>query len=86
MPVKILCGDFFQLPPVPTSSSLLAAVESQSYEHIQGRKLLMDIEHVVDFVQMQRFNDLLLLEVLEAMRTHGGKSISEEAWQAITST
>ena len=46
----------------------------------------MDIEHVVDFVQMQRFNDPLLVEVLEAMRTHGGKRISEEAWQAITST
>ena len=46
----------------------------------------MDIEHVVDFVQMQRFNDPLLLEVLEAMRTPGGKRISEEAWRAITST
>ena len=44
----------------------------------------MDIEHVVDFVQMQRFNDLLFVEVLEAIRTHGGKRISEEAWQAIT--
>ena len=46
----------------------------------------MDIEHVVDFVQMQRFNDPLPVEVLEAMRTHGGKRISEEAWQAIMST
>ena len=46
----------------------------------------MDIEHVVDFVQMQRFNDPLLVKVLEAMRTHGGKRISEAAWQAITST
>ena len=41
---------------------------------------------MVDFVQMQRFNDPLLLEVLEAMRTPGGKRISEEAWRAITST
>lgn len=46
----------------------------------------MDIEHVVDFVQMQRFTDPLLVEVLEAMRTPGGKRISEEAWRAITST
>ena len=44
------------------------------------------MEYVVDFVQMQRFNDPLLVEVLEAMRTHGGKRISEEAWQAIMST
>ena len=46
----------------------------------------MDIEHVVYFVQMQRFTDPLLVEVLEAMRTPGGKRISEDAWRAITST
>ena len=86
MPIKLLCGDFFQLPPAPASASLLAPMDSQSYEHQQGKKLLMDIEYVVDFVQMQRFNDPLLLEVLEAMRTPGGKQISEEAWQAIAST
>ena len=35
---------------------------------------------------MQRFKDPLLLEVLEAMRTPGGKKISEDAWRAITAT
>ena len=86
MPIKLLCGDFFQLPPVPASASLLAPMEKQSYEHQQGKKLLMDIKHVVDFVQMQRFNDPLLVEVLEAMRTPGGKRISQKAWQAIEAT
>ena len=53
---KILCGDFFQLPPVPATSSLMAPKsQTESYEHRQGRKLLMDIEYVVDFVNMQRF-------------------------------
>ena len=42
--------------------------------------------YVVGFVQMQRFDDLLLVEVLGAMRTLGGKKISEEAWRAITAT
>lgn len=83
---KLLCGDFYQLPPVPATGSLLAKPTNQSYEHQQGRKLLMDIEYVVDFVQMQRFDDPLLVEVLEAMRTPGGKKISEEAWRAITAT
>ena len=46
----------------------------------------MDMEYVVDFVQMQRFDDPLLVEVLEAMRTPGGKKISEDAWRAITAT
>ena len=86
MPCKILCGDFYQLPPVPASSSLLAPLAKQSYEHQQGRKLLMDMEYVVDFVQMQRFDDPLLVEVLEAMRTPGGKTISEQAWEALKST
>ena len=44
------------------------------------------MEHVVDFVQMQRFTDPLLLEVLNAMRTPGGKRISEESWQALVGT
>ena len=75
----ILCGDFLQLPPVPASGSLMAPVARQSYEHLQGRKLLADIEHVVHFEQMQRFNDPLLVEILHAMRTPGGKHISAEA-------
>ena len=83
---KILSGDFYQLPPVPKTASLLASPIGLSYEHQQGRKLLMDIEYVVDFVQMQRFDDPLLVEVLEAMRTPGGKKITQEAWRAIQAT
>ena len=81
--VKILSGDFYQLPPVPASASLLAPPHGQSYEHQQGRKLLLDMEYVVNFVKMQRFSDDLLVEVLAAMRTPGGKKISEAAWQAL---
>ena len=83
MACKILCGDFLQLPPVPASSSLLASPDGQSYEFQQGRKLLADIEHVIDFVEMRRFDDERQVHVLEAMRTPGGKKIKEEAWQAI---
>ena len=86
MAVKILSGDFYQLPPVPASASLLAKPTKQSYEHQQGRKLLTDMEYVIEFVKMQRFEDPLLVEVLEAMRTPGGKSISEAAWQALKGT
>ena len=86
VPVKILCGDFYQLPPVPSSASLLAPHSGQSYEHQQGRKLLADFEYVVDFVQMQRLTDPLQLGVLNAMRTAGGKHFSEESLQAIVIT
>jgi len=84
---KLLCGDFFQLPPVPATASLMAPInQKESYEHRQGRKLLVDIEYVVDFVNMQRFTDPLQVEVLEAMRTPGGKKITEAAWNAILKT
>jgi len=83
VPVKILSGDFYQLPPVPATASLVAPPLGQSYEHQQGRKLLLDMEYVVNFVQMQRFSDPLLVELLTAMRTPGGKKISEAAWQAL---
>ena len=86
MPAKILAGDFYQLPPVPQSASLLASTKGQTYEHQQGRKLLADMEYVVDFVQMQRFNDPLQVQVLEAMRTPGGKKISDESWRAIVAS
>ena len=48
MACKLLCGDFYQLPPVPASASLLDRGDNQSYEHQQGKKLLMDIEYVVE--------------------------------------
>ena len=34
-------------------------------------------------MKIHRFNDLLLVHALEAMRTPGGKRISEDAWQAL---
>ena len=84
--VFIGCGDFLQLPPVPETASLLCRRPQSSYEHRQGQALLAGLEHVVDFVAMQRFDDPLLLEILHAMRTPGGKTLSEEAWNALKQT
>ena len=86
LPAFIACGDFLQLPPVPETSSLLNRRLSSSYEHQQGQALLAGFEHVVDFVEMQRFDDPLLLEILHSMRTPGGKTLSEEAWRALERT
>ena len=44
------------------------------------------MEYVLDFVNMQRFQDPLLVHILEAMRTTGGQKISEEAWEALKAT
>ena len=75
--VFIGSGDFLQLPPVPETSSLLNRRIGRSYEHQQGQALLAGIEHVVDFVAMQRFDDPVLREILYSMRTPGGKALTE---------
>lgn len=79
-------GDFYELPPAPTSASLLALTISQSYDHPQGWKLLSDIGFVFDFMHVRRFVDPLQIQVLETMRTRGGKNITEKIWQAIFKT
>ena len=86
MPVKLLSGDFYQLPPVPNSASLLASSQKQSYEHMQGRKLLLDVPYVMDFVDMKRFDDPDLLHILHAMRTRGGKKIDDRIWERLQAT
>ena len=77
--VKFLCGDFYQLPPVPATASLLMSTPRQSYEHQQGHALLAGLKYVVDFKQMKRFDDELLVEILAGMREPGGKKLSAEA-------
>ena len=61
--VKLLYGGILQLPPVPASASLLALSAKQSYEHRQGQKLFLDMEYILDFAQMQRFDNPLLVDV-----------------------
>ena len=83
---KILCGDFYQLPPVPATASLLFATGRQSYEHQQGHALLAGLKYVCDFKEMKRFDDPLLVEILAGMREPGGKKLSAEAWAGIRAT
>ena len=63
-------------------ASQLAAPSEQLLHDIRA----FDMEYVLDFVNMQRFQDPLLVHILEAMRTPGGRKISEEAWQALQAT
>ena len=83
---KILCGDFYQLPPVPATASLLFSSQKQSYEHQQGHALLAGVQYVVDFKEAKRFDDPILIEILACMREPGGKKLSAEAWAAIEAT
>ena len=83
IPVVLLSGDFLQLPPVPESGSLLASLEHCSWEHRQGRAIFQKIKYIFQFQKSNRFNDPLLKDILDTMRTKGGRKLSPQAWDAL---
>jgi hypothetical protein len=78
--------DHLQLPPVPESSSMLAPLEGTSNEHKVGAKIFRNAELVFQFNTAMRFTDATLIEILEAMRTPGGRKLSHAQWQALVKT
>ena len=86
LPLALLAGDFLQLPPIPSSSSLLFRHPTSSYEHKQGRAIAQSFSTVFQFKETQRFTDPLLVQILASMREPGGRRISEEAWSALCRT
>jgi len=86
LPVVIYSGDHLQLPPVPTSSSMLAPLEGTTNEHKVGAKIFRDADLVFQFQQAMRFTDQTLIDILNTMRVPGGRALSEQQWQALKST
>ena len=86
LPVVVYSGDHLQLPPVPATSSMLAPLEGTTNEHKVGAKIFRDADLVFEFQQAMRFTDQTLIDILKTMREPGGKSLSEEQWQALKST
>ena len=78
--------DHLQLPPVPESSSMLAPLEGTSDEHKVGAKIFRNAELVFQFNTAMRFTDNTLIEILEVMRTPGGKKLTRAQWQALLAT
>ncbi|MDP6416552.1 MAG: hypothetical protein QGG54_16205, partial [Gammaproteobacteria bacterium] len=78
--------DHLQLPPVPESSSMLAPLEGTSDEHKAGAKIFRNAELVFQFSTAMRFTDETLIQILEAMRTPGGRKLSRDQWQALVKT
>ena len=78
--------DHLQLPPVPESSSMLAPLEGTSNEHKVGAKIFRNAERVFQFSSAMRFTDETLVQILEAMRTPGGRKLSRAQWQALVNT
>jgi hypothetical protein len=80
----ILLGDFYQLPPVPESSSLFQPALHASHEQKQGPAMLEQIELVYEFTSSKRFDDQNLVTILGCMRE--GKKMPDEAWKALKAT
>ena len=79
-------GDHLQLPPVPATSSVLAAIDGTSKEHRAGASIFRNAELVFEFQQAMRFTDATLIGILESMRTPGGKTLTSEQWQSLLRT
>ena len=79
-------GDRLQLPPVPESSGLLASIEKVTNEHAVGASIFRNAELVFQFHTAMRFTDARQVQILEVMRTPGGKPLPEQLWKALEAT
>ena len=86
IPILWYSQDHLQLPPVPESSSMLAPLEGTSDEHKVGAKIFRNAEFVFQFHTAMRFTDETLIQILDAMRTPGGKKLNNSQWQALLKT
>ena len=65
---------------------MLAPLEGTSAEHKVGAKIFRNAELVFKFSTAMRFTDETLIQILEAMRTPGGRKLSRAQWQALLNT
>ena len=65
---------------------MLAPLEGTSNEHKVGANISRNAELVFQFNTAMRFNDETLFQILEAMRTPGGRKLSHAQWQALVKT
>ena len=79
-------GDELQLPPVPFEHSLLASTETTSDEHKAGVHIFSGFSHVYRLQTAMRFQDSVLVGILEKMRTPGGKKLTDPEWKALQAT
>ena len=86
MPLLGDFGDHLQLPPVPKKNSMLAPLEGTSQEHRVGASIFRQARYVFQSQQLMRFNDPVLIQILNTMRTVGGQVLSDSDWQALCST
>ena len=86
MPVFVMGGDELQLPPVPMESSLLAPLEGTSDEQKAGVAIFAGLKHVYRLTTAMRFDDPVLVAILDKMRTPGGAKLTNAEWAGVQAT
>ena len=81
-----LFGNHLQLPPVPNSSGLLAPLAGTSDEHKVGASMLSNIHYVYEMHTMKRFEDPVLVSILQKMRQTGGSKLTDNEWKSLLDT
>ena len=64
----MMLGDPLQLPPIPISSSLFADPTGTNDEQKAGCAMFNNVEHCYVMEKMLRFNDDVLVAILQKMR------------------
>ena len=86
MPILVMGGDELQMPPVPMEASLLAPLEGASDEQKAGVAIFAGLKHVYRLSTAMRFDDAVLIGILEKMRTPGGARLSDAEWRSLEAT
>ena len=84
--ILMMLGDPLQLPPIPISSSLFADPTGTNDEQKAGCAMFNNIEHCYVMEKMLRFNDDVLVAILQKMRQKGGVSLTSAEWSALQAT
>ena len=82
----LLCGDHLQLPPVPKSSSLLSKPDDGSSEHKAAVAIFRNIPKVLELQTAMRFQDTVLISILQKMRAKGSAKLTDSEWLALCKT
>jgi hypothetical protein len=86
VPVVFVGGDEMQLPPVPKEAGLFAPIEGTSDEQKSAVRISNTFQHVYRLSIAMRFEDDVLISILDKMRRIGGCKLESAEWDQIMDT
>jgi hypothetical protein len=86
LPLVLVGGDELQLPPVPMQAGLFAPIEGTSDEQKSAVRILNSFQHVYRLSTAMRFQDKVLIRILDKMRQTGGCKLEPAEWELLLNT